>query len=67
MKEITRYRDSNDLPANLGIDEVASFLGVSRSTAYGMMRNSTFPSYRINSRLLVSKEDLLNWIEKQKN
>ena len=62
-----RFIDRGDLPATLSVSEVASYLGVSVGTANSLMKSENFPSYRVNSRILVSKEDFLGWIDSQKN
>ncbi|MCO7108412.1 helix-turn-helix domain-containing protein [Gemmiger formicilis] len=45
----------------------ASFcLGVSRSTTYRIFHDATFPAFHIGNRLLVRRDELLDWLEQQK-
>ena len=60
------------LPAPLGpprmvmtVEEMGKELGISRATAYELVQRSDFPSFSIGRRVLVSRDGLLKWIEKQ--
>ncbi|MEI3222798.1 MAG: helix-turn-helix domain-containing protein [Gemmiger sp.] len=41
-------------------------LGVSRSTTYRIFHDATFPAFHIGNRLLVRRDELLDWLEQQK-
>lgn len=41
---------------------VAQTLGISRSSAYELMRDKDFPALRIGNRIIVPKEDLRKWV-----
>lgn len=45
--------------------EVAQLLGISRSAAYDLMHREDFPSFAIGRRLLITKDNLLAWLESQ--
>lgn len=47
--------------------EVAAYLGISRSGAYNLMRTCGFPSFRVGSRMLVTRTAFEQWIERQQN
>ena len=49
----------------INADTLAKVLGVSRASAYELMREKDFPSFRIGKRILVTKENLIEWIEKR--
>ena len=60
------YEDFEALPATLGADELAGYFGVSRSTAYALLRRPDFPAIKLgNTRLIVQKEKFKIWCDQQ--
>ena len=55
------YKSYNDLPLFLNADTVAKVLGVSSSRAYELMHEPSFPTLRIGSRMVVPKEQFVQW------
>ena len=55
----------DDLPLFLNANLVAQVLGVSISTAYEVMREPSFPTLRVGSRMVVPKEKFIQWVEEQ--
>ena len=55
----------DDLPLFLNVNLVAQVLGVSISTAYGVMHEPGFPVLRVGSRMVVPKEKFIQWAEEQ--
>ena len=53
----------DELPMFINANLLAELFGVSRASAYELMREKNFPSFRIGKRTLVSKENLRTWIE----
>ena len=49
----------------LKADEVAQVLGISRANAYVLMHSADFPTLRIGKRMVVPKDKLIEWINKQ--
>ena len=47
------------------VEEMGKELGISRATAYELSQRPDFPSFSIGRRILVSRDGLLKWIEKQ--
>ena len=47
------------------VEEMGKELGISRATAYELSQRPDFPSFSIGRRVLVSRDGLLKWIEKQ--
>ena len=47
------------------VEEMGKELGLSRATAYELVQRPDFPSFSIGRRVLVSRDGLLKWIEKQ--
>ena len=64
MKE-ERFRSYGDLPLTLTVPEVGEVLGLSRAKAYDLVRSEGFPSMRIGTRILVPRDKLIRWIDKQ--
>ena len=64
MKE-ERFRSYGDLPLTLTVPEVGEALGISRAKAYDLVRSEGFPSMRIGTRILVPRDKLMRWIDKQ--
>ena len=56
------YRNYDDLPLFLNGDTVAKVLGVSSSSAYELMHEPGFPTLRIGGRMVVSKEQFIQWV-----
>ena len=50
----------------LGTKELCEYLGISMWMAQSLMRSKSFPSFRIGRFWKVTKDDLDNWINKQK-
>ena len=59
--EITSF---DQLPITLNADQVAKVLHVSRSQAYVVMHRKGFPTLRVGNRMVVPKESLKLWMEK---
>ena len=64
MKE-GKFRSYDDLPLTLTVPEVGEVLGISRAKAYDLARREGFPSMRIGTRILVPRDKLIRWIDKQ--
>lgn len=56
-----------ELPAVLGMKQLKDFLGISRVGAYNLLHREDFPTLHVNSRLLVTKENLRTWMEQNTN
>ena len=61
----TTYTSLEQLPITLKADEVAQVLGISRANAYILMHSADFPTLRIGKRMVVPKDKLIEWINKQ--
>jgi excisionase family DNA binding protein len=58
------YRSFEELPAMLTAEELAGALGISRAGAYALIHSKGFPTLRIGKRLMVPKEKLSAWIDR---
>ena len=56
MKQ-TNVKSYDELPLFINADTLAKVLGVSRASAYELMREKDFPSFRIGKRILVNPVD----------
>ena len=61
------YRSFDELPLCLNAERLANAIGISPSSAYELMHETSFPSLKIGNRLVVPKEDFINWIKKNTN
>ncbi len=59
------YKNYDDLPLSLSVEQVAAALGISRTSAYDLVRTDGFPRLEINCRIVVPKMQFIKWIEKQ--
>ena len=61
MKE-SSYKSYDDLPLFLNSETVAKVLGVSPSSGYELMHEPGFPVLRIGNRMVVPKEQFIQWV-----
>ena len=61
MKE-SGYKNYDDLPLFLNAEMVAKVLGVSPSSGYELMHEPGFPVLRIGNRMVVPKEQFIQWV-----
>ena len=59
------YSTYDELPLFLIADLVANVLGISISSAYELMHETSFPALRVGSRIIVPKEKFCQWVETQ--
>lgn len=57
--------DPAQLPMALNANQVAAVLGISRASAYNLMRSEGFPTLRVGNRMIVPKDKLIAWINAQ--
>lgn len=53
------------VPAILNANQLAQMLGISRAGAYQLLHMESFPTLKIGKRLLVPRDKLLAWIDRQ--
>ena len=56
------YTNYNDLPLFLNAELVAKVLGISPSSSYELMHESGFPVLKVGSRMVVPKENFIQWV-----
>lgn len=57
------YNSYDELPLMLSVREIAKVLGISKTSAYDLVRSKGFPVLKIGSRLVVPKEKFREWVE----
>ena len=63
MKE-SIYKDYGELLLFLNAATVAKVLGVSPSSGYELMHEPDFPMLKIGSRMVVPKEQFVEWVSR---
>ena len=58
----SEYNSYDDLPLFLNAETVAKVLGVSPSSAYELLHEDGFPTLRVDSHMVVPKEQFLQWV-----
>lgn len=58
----SEYQSYDELPLFLNSETVAKVLGVSPSSAYELMHEPDFPMLRIGNRMVVPKEQFIQWV-----
>ena len=56
------YKSYDELPLFLNSELVAKVLGVSPSSGYDLMHQPDFPVLRVGNRMLVPKEQFIQWV-----
>ena len=52
------------MPYTLTAAQLAEVLGINKNTAYQLMHSEGFPTLRIGRRMMVQKDKLLLWMDK---
>lgn len=63
MKEII-YKDYAELPLMLSVPDIAAILGISRTSAYELVRSQGFPSLSVGNRIIIPKDRFIVWVNK---
>ncbi len=60
------YKNKDDLPLYLTVMDVANLLGISRASAYELVREEDFPKLKVvPGRIIVPRDKLFQWLEEQ--
>lgn len=62
---LSDYKNYDELPLFLNAELIAKTLGIAPSSAYELMREKDFPALHVGKRIVVPKEQLRLWVEKQ--
>ena len=65
MKQ-SMYKSKEELPMFLTVMDVANLLGISRASAYELVREDNFPKLKIvQGRTIIPRDRLLEWLDAQ--
>ena len=56
-----------NLPEVISAAELQKFLHISRASTYNLLNSKGFPTLHLGGRLMVTRENLLKWMEKNTN
>ena len=60
------YKNRDDMPMFLSVIDVANLLGISRASAYELVREETFPKLKIvQGRIIIPRDRFLEWLDEQ--
>ncbi len=65
MKQ-SMYKNREEMPMFLTVMDVANLLGISRASAYELVREENFPKLKIvQGRTIIPRDRLLEWLDEQ--
>ena len=65
MKQ-SMYKSKEELPMFLTVMDLANLLGISRASAYELVREDNFPKLKIvQGRTIIPRDRLLEWLDDQ--
>ena len=60
------YKSKDEMPMFLTVMDVANLLGISRASAYELVREENFPQLKIvQGRTIIPRDRLLEWLDEQ--
>ena len=60
------YKTKEEMPLFLTVMDVANLLGISRASAYELVRPENFPKLKIvQGRTIIPRDRLLEWLDEQ--
>ncbi len=63
MRENLRINNYEDLPLVLNVTDIQRVMGISRASAYELVRTPGFPAARSGRLIKVSKKAFFDWLE----
>ena len=60
-----QFKNYDDLPLMLSVQDVSAALGISRAGAYELVKSEGFPAINIGSRIIVPKEEFILWVKQK--
>ena len=58
------YKSYDDIPLMLSVPDLTEVLGISRASAYELVKSKGFPALHIGNRIVIPKEELIAWIRR---
>lgn len=62
MNNRDKFTDYDALPLVLEVKDIQNILGISRTTAYALVKQPDFPACKSGSRIKISKQALFDWM-----
>ena len=60
------YKSKDEMPMFLTVMDVANLLGISRASAYELVREDNFPKLKIvQGRTIIPRDRLFEWLDEQ--
>ena len=60
------YKSRDEMPMFLTVMDVANLLGISRASAYELVREDNFPKLKIvQGRTIIPRDRLFEWLDEQ--
>ena len=60
------YKNKEELPMFLSVMDVVNLLGISRASAYELVREDNFPKLKIvQGRTIIPRDRLFEWLDEQ--
>ena len=60
------YKSKDEMPMFLTVMDVANLLGISRASAYELVREDNFPKLKlVQGRTIIPRDRLLEWLDEQ--
>ena len=56
------YLSVDELPVTLNAKDIQRVLGISRATAYNLLKSDKFPTLYIGTRMIVPKDAFITWM-----
>ena len=60
--DLPKFKTNDELPLVLSAREVAGYLNISLTSAYYVLNSRGFPVLKVGKRLLVTRDNFLNWL-----
>ena len=61
------FKNRDELPMFLTVMDVANLLGISRASAYELVREDNFPKLKIvQGRTIIPRDRLFEWLDEQR-
>ena len=59
-----KFKSYDDLPLMLSVPDLTDVLGISRASAYELVKSKGFPALHSGNRIVIPKEELIVWIRR---
>ena len=63
MRKLVAVMQADELPLVLAPSDVARALGVSKNTAYEVVRSEGFPCFRVGKQYRIVRERFFQWMD----